>query len=101
MPISLILSKILLLFIYPLLLILWIVTLSVLIVSRRKNTALGLLFVSVGILWIFSTPACSSYIVSSLELQFLPVAVDESPAADAIVVLGGCAGAEPPRLEWI
>ena len=100
MPISLILSKILLLFIYPLLLILWLITLSILIVSRRKKAALGLLFGSVGILWLFSTPACSSYIVSSLEWQFLPVSVDESPAADAIVVLGGgVAGAEPPRLE--
>lgn len=42
----------------------------------------------------------SSYLIASLERQYLPVPVPESPTADAIVVLGGTVGAaEYPRIE--
>ena len=94
------LSKLLPQLIYPLALCLWLAISSGLLFFRRKKTAVGLLFVSVGILWISSMPAFSSYLVKSLERSFLPVPVAESPSADAIVVLGGCVGAaDYPRVE--
>jgi uncharacterized SAM-binding protein YcdF (DUF218 family) len=86
--------------IYPLSFCLWLAILPGLLVFWRKKLAVALLFVSVGILWISSMPAFSSYVVASLERAFLPVPVAESPSADAILVLGGCVGAaDYPRLE--
>jgi uncharacterized SAM-binding protein YcdF (DUF218 family) len=50
-------------------------------------------------LWIASLPAVSDALVASLERRHPPVAVEATPAADAIVVLGGALGPkEPPRL---
>jgi uncharacterized SAM-binding protein YcdF (DUF218 family) len=58
------------------------------------------LFITFGIFWIFSTPVVSSHIVASLEQKFLPVPVDKSPTADAIVVLGGSlVGPKSPRID--
>ena len=94
-----ILSKYTLQYIYPLGLGLWLAMLTGLIIYR-KNASLGFLFVSVVTFWIFTTPIVSSYMLVSLEQKFLPVPVHESPAADAIVVLGGSlAIPESPRLE--
>lgn len=96
---DLILSKNSLQYMYPSGLGLWLAMLTGLIVYR-KNAALGFLFVSVVIFWIFTTPIVSSNMLASLEQQYLPVPVDESPQADAIVVLGGSVAApESPRLE--
>jgi len=58
------------------------------------------LFVSVGVFWIFTTPIVSSHMVASLEKKFLPVPIDKSPTADAIVVLGGSiVGPDSPRID--
>ena len=87
-------------FVAPLSFFLWIALVSGALALRRKRTATLLLFTSIGILWICSTPALSSYVVASLERRYLPMHIAESPSADAIVVLGGAVGAaEPPRLE--
>ena len=51
-----------------------------------------MLFVSMVVLWVCSTPAFSSCLRASLERRFPPVPVGESPSADAIVVLGGAVG---------
>jgi len=58
-----------------------------------------LLFISIGVLWVFSTSAFSSYILASLERRFYPTLAKQSPSADAIVVLGGSVGAaKKPRI---
>ena len=96
---DLILSKYTLQYIYPLTLFLWLVILAVLI-RYQKKSSLWFLFVTFGIYCIFSTPIVSSHMVSSLEQRFLPVPIDKSPTADAIVVLGGSlAGPGSPRID--
>jgi len=96
---DLILSKYTLQYIYPLSLCLWLAFLTGLIIYRKK-AALWFLSVSFVIFWIFSTPFVSSFMVASLEQKFSPVHVDQSPTADAIVVLGGSlVGPNNPRLE--
>ena len=96
---DLILSKDSLQYSYPAALGLWLVILTGLIVYRKK-AALWFLFISVGFFWIFTTPIVSSYMVASLEQKFMPVPVDKSPTADAIVVLGGSiAGPDSPRID--
>jgi len=83
------LTKLLPQFIYPLSISLWLSILSFLLILRRKKTAAGLLLASIAILWISSTPVCSSYLIASLEKKSPPVPIAESPKADRIVVLGG------------
>ena len=95
-----ILSKHILSVIYPLVLCLWVAILSVLIAVRKKKTSLVFLFASFALFLITSTPAFSAYLLSSLERQYLPVPIAESPTADAIVVLGGSvAPMNHPRVE--
>lgn len=79
--------------------VLWLAMLTGLI-GYRKKTAMEFLFVSVAIFWIFTTPIVSSYMLGSMEQQFLPVPINESPQADAIVVLGGSVAVpDRPRIE--
>ena len=50
-------------------------------------------------MWGASTPIFADYLGLMLEGQYPPVAVEETPTADVIVVLGGAvAGAAPPRI---
>jgi len=50
-------------------------------------------------LWVSAMPVTAAWLAASLERQYLPVPVAQTPAADAIVVLGGGVGAAvPPRL---
>ena len=57
------------------------------------------LFVAVAVLWGASTPIFADYLGLTLEQQYPPVAVEATPAADAIVVLGGgVEGPAPPRI---
>jgi len=77
----------------------WLVILAALI-RYQKKASLWFLFVTFGIFWIFTTPIVSSHMVSSLEQKFLPVPIDKSPTADAIVVLGGSlAVPDSPRID--
>lgn len=77
----------------------WLVILAALI-RYKKKASLWFLFVTFGIFWIFTTPIVSSHMVSSLEQKFLPVPIDKSPTADAIVVLGGSVvGPDSPRID--
>ena len=93
------LSKYTLQYIYPLTLFLWLVILAVLI-RYQKKASLWFLFVTFGIYCIFSTPIVSLHMIESLEQRFLPVPIDKSPTADAIVVLGGSlAGPDSPRID--
>jgi uncharacterized SAM-binding protein YcdF (DUF218 family) len=57
-------------------------------VGNNPRTRAGLIIASLIILWFSSTTGFSRLIAQSLEWQY-PVP-DEIPAADAVVVLGGC-----------
>lgn len=84
----------------PLTLFLLLAIIAGFLALRKKRAGAVLLFVSIGALWISSTPVFSSSLLTALERRYLPVPVAESPTADAIIVLGGCVGAaEDPRLE--
>ncbi len=62
---------------------------------RRSGLSLGLS--SLFALWMVSTPWAAWHLADSLERQFPPVAVQATPAADAVLVLGGAlAAAQPP-----
>lgn len=64
----------------------------------RRGWALFLGAVAFLSLYAVSTPWVAGHLVRSLERQHLPVAIEELPEVDAIVVLGGAIGpAVPPR----
>ena len=94
------LSKLLPLFIYPLGFALVLSVLAMGFLGRSAGLARVLLFVAIIVLWGASTPIFSDYLVLTLERQYPPVAVEETPTADAIVVLGGgVGGPAPPRIS--
>ncbi len=84
------LTKLLPLFVYPLgmaimlflagLLLLW---------MRRKRSAGLLMLMAIALLWISSTQVAAEFVLDSLERYYPPLALEEIPTADAIVVLGG------------
>jgi uncharacterized SAM-binding protein YcdF (DUF218 family) len=97
---GLFLSKLLPLLIYPLSVAIWLAIIASLFIWRGHRKLAGTsLFLAIAILWISSMPLVAEQLFASLERQYLPVAVQDSPAADAIVVIGGAVGtAVPPRL---
>jgi len=65
----------------------------------RRRLAAAFLLLALSMLWASSMPVTATWLAASLERQYLPVPVTQSPTADAIVVLGGGVGAVvPPRL---
>jgi uncharacterized SAM-binding protein YcdF (DUF218 family) len=66
--------------------------------SRRRRLALGLACAGFGALWIFSTPFVAHTLVAGLESAYPAMAIQATPSADAIVVLGGSVtGRHPPK----
>ena len=93
------LSKLIPLFIYPLGFALVLSILAMGILGIAAGLARLFLFVAIIVLWGASTPIFSDYLGLTLESRYPPVAVEETPTADAIVVLGGAVGGpEPPRI---
>ena len=93
------LSKLIPLFIYPLGLALVLSILAMGILGLSTRFARFVLFVAVTVLWVASTPIFADYLGLTLESRFPPVAIEATPTADAIVVLGGAVGGpEPPRI---
>jgi len=93
------LSKLLSIFVYPL-------TISILFAGialscfwlNKRTIAISSLVFSIAVIWISSLPVVSDHYYAGLERQHLPVAVKDSPLADAIIVLGGAVGpAKYPR----
>jgi uncharacterized SAM-binding protein YcdF (DUF218 family) len=75
---------------------LWFVSIVCLALSR-KRMALALSIAGFLGLWLGSTPVVADALGSSLESQYPALTAQATPAADAIVVLGGAlAGAQPP-----
>ena len=56
---------------------------------RWRRLGLVLCLAGFGWLWVWSTPVFSDWIRGSLEGRYAELAVEETPAAGAIVVLGG------------
>ena len=93
------LSKLVPLFIYPLGFALVLSILATGILGVSAGLARLFRFVRVSGVGGASTPIFSDYLGLTLEGRYPPVAVEETPTADAIVVLGGAVGgAEPPRI---
>ena len=96
---DLFLSKLLPLFIYPIGLSCLILMVSIGAILQRRSR-LGILGISVAIaiLWISSSGGFSTWIVRSLEKQYLPGEISQ---ADAIVLLGGATYSQLPPRPWI
>ena len=96
---DLFLSKLIPLSIYPLGFALVVSILAMGILRLSPRWARFLLLVAVGVLWVASMPIVADYLNWTLERQYPPLAVEDTPTADAIVVLGGgISGPAPPRL---
>ena len=94
------LSKLIPLFIYPLGFALVLSILATGILGISAGLARLFLFVAVIVLWGASTPLFSDYLCLRLEGQYPPVAVEATPTAGVIVVLGGgVTGPAPPRIS--
>lgn len=76
--------------VYPLPLALILILIGTVLLWRGRRwigvVAVGL---AVAVLYLLSTPAISNVLVAGLEDRIGPVSMEELPAADAIVVLGG------------
>mgnify|MGYP001263960147 CR=1 FL=1 len=94
------LSKLLPQLIYPFSLILWLLVLGFLFLLLRRGKLAGVcLSLALAILLVCGSPLSGEFLRRH-EQQFLPVAIDQSPGADAIVLLGGDVGLPlKPRIE--
>lgn len=95
------LSKILPLFVYPFNIALWLIFAALFLLWRRRNRgAVVCIALASTILMVAGNPQIARFLYASHERTFLPVPVEESPTADAIVVLGGALNHPlPPRLS--
>ncbi|MEA3276164.1 MAG: YdcF family protein [Pseudomonadota bacterium] len=70
------------------------------LLSRFRTAARVLLWGAVGLIWVASMPVFSDWLRSTLEWRYLPPEIEDYPAADAIVVLGGMvSGPAAPRVD--
>ena len=87
------LTKLLSLLLYPLgLAVLLLAAAIVLLLCRRHRAGIAVLGLDLVILCVFSSPVVADRLVGSLERDWPDVPVEEWPAADAILVLGGAFG---------
>ena len=98
---SLFLSKLLPVFVLPLGASLQLFLLAgVLVLFQKRRVALFLIFSGIVYLWSASLPVTAGALCTSLEQRIQPVAIQDVPQRDVIVVLGGILGqALPPRTE--
>lgn len=67
-----------------------------------RRAGIGLALLCLGGLWLASTPWLAWTLAMSLETRYPPVPVQASPAADAVLVLGGAMSApRPPAQQHI
>ena len=100
MPDWLTFSKLLPQLVYPENIVLWLVVAAFLLILLRRRKAAGYsLFFALVLVFVGSSPIASA-LYQAHERQYLPVAIDTSPVADAIIVLAGDVSIPaPPRLE--
>ena len=93
---SLFLSKLLPVFVYPLGLA---IILGVVALIRGRHLGRAALTLALAILWVASMPVSSNWLLSQLEAQYPPVSIETLPHADVAIVLGGAIGQPlPPRI---
>ena len=68
----------------------------ILLKSNRKWTAVLALLLSVIVFWGASTQKAADFVMHSLERYYPPVAVQDTPKAEAIVILGGMTRGKVP-----
>ena len=98
---TLFLTKSLAFFIYPLSIAIFVACIALaLTFTRWSVVGQVLLGISLGGLWMASTPVFANWLNSGLESQFEPIAVEALPEKDAIIVLGGGTVSQPlpPRV---
>jgi len=95
------LSKILPLMVMPLSISLFAAVLAIIFVLRSNRLpALACLAASILTLWLFSLPVLAWQLIWSLQRQYPPIALQEVPHSDCLVVLGGALGIDAyPRAE--
>src|SRR5262252_4176853 len=98
---SLFLSKLLPLFLYPIGLSLSLGLIAALCsLLNFRRLALSSIGSAMIILWIGSTPFFANRAIASLERQYPPRTMAQTPEADVAIVLGGALGQPlPPRVE--
>lgn len=96
MAAMIVLTKLLGSLLYPLNLAL-LAAIAALVLRRRTRLSRSLAVFAVAWLWAWSTPWLAEQAARTLEHGYPPVAADDLPAADAIVLLGGLLDpAQPP-----
>lgn len=93
------LAKIVPLLLYPFNMALWLLLLAWLCwLIRWRGTAMFSLTLALAVLIVAGNPQTAEFLLRDLERQYPPVAIEELPSADAILVLGGGIGIPlPPR----
>ncbi len=102
MPDPILISKLLPLLVYPLglALLLMLAALLLLLATRRRWPAALCIGLSLGLLLIAGNPYVAGRLYAGLERTILPTAIQDTPSAEAIVMLGGGLGLPlPPRLD--
>jgi uncharacterized SAM-binding protein YcdF (DUF218 family) len=71
-----------------------------LVVKVKRRASIICLLTSLAILWVSSMPVVAGRLLGGLEGQYLPVAMQDIPSSDCIVVLGGAVGGMSyPRVD--
>ncbi len=94
------LTKVLAQLLYPVSLSLWLALLGVVLAwcGYRLGGSCAIL-TAIAVLWLAAAPVFSDYLRGSLERRYPPTSVEQTPTAEAIVVLSGAIGVvQPPRL---
>lgn len=97
---TLLLTKLLPLFAYPLgLAILLLLIAALMAAFNRRWTAVTITVLAIALLWVSAMPLVARATLTSLERQYPPIPAESTPQADAAIVLGGALGlAAPPRV---
>jgi uncharacterized SAM-binding protein YcdF (DUF218 family) len=94
--VSLFLSKLLPIFVYPLGLV---IVLGLFAFVRGKRIGRAVLGLALVLLWAASMPVSSNWLTAQLEAEYPPVRIETLPHADVAIVLGGSIGQPlPPRI---
>lgn len=95
------LTKIAPLFIYPVGMVIMLTVLGLIAAGfHRHRLAYGVFTTATIWLWVASTPVFANWAIATLEHQYPPQSVEESPRADVAIVLGGAVSQPaPPRVE--
>ena len=93
---TLFLSKLLPIFVYPLGLV---IVLGLFAFVRGKRIGRAALALALVLLWVASMPVLSNWATAQLEAEYPPVPIETLPHADVAIVLGGSIGQPlPPRI---